>query len=144
MKHRHFLAQLDRRLIQAAIRAAELGTSGEIVVMIHRRPVEDAVAAAQAEFLRRGLTRTRHRNGVLIFVSPTAQKFAVIGDVGVHEKCGEGFWRELAGVMAGLFQAGRFTDGLVQGVERAGKLLAEHFPSSPDDRNELPDDVVVR
>ena len=31
------------------------------------------------------MTATRDRNGVLIFVAPRAQKFAVIGDSGIHE-----------------------------------------------------------
>ena len=144
MKHRHFIAQLDRRLIESAIRAAELKTSGEICVVIHHRPVADAVAAARSEFAARGLQKTRHRNAVLIFVAPASQSFAVIGDEAVHKKCGDEFWQELAATMTGLFKAGRFTDGLVQGVERAGDLLARHFPHRPDDKNELPDDVIVQ
>jgi uncharacterized membrane protein len=142
MKHRHFIAKLDRQLIESAIRAAELKTSGEIRVIIHRKPVADAVAAAQGEFLRRGMQKTRDRNAVLIFVAPTSQNFAVIGDEGVHRQCGDTFWPELAARMTEHFKAGRFTDGLVQGIGRAGELLARHFPRRPDDRNELPDAVI--
>ena len=36
-----------------------------------------------------------------------------------------------------------FTGGLVLGIERAGALLAEHFPRRPDDVNELPDDIAT-
>jgi uncharacterized membrane protein len=143
MKHRQFISKLDHPRIEAAIRAAELKTSGEICVVIHRQPVADAVAVAQAEFVRRGMKKTRHRNAVLIFVAPVSQSFAVIGDEAVHAKCGDVFWQELAATLSAHFKDGRFTEGLVQGVERAGSLLARHFPRDPDDKNELPDQVVT-
>ena len=37
-----------------------------------------------------------------------------------------------------------FTDGLVHAMERAGELLAMHFPRHSDDRNERSDEVVER
>jgi putative membrane protein len=40
------------------------------------------------------------------------------------------------------FRATRFTEGLVLGIQKAGELLAKHFPRRPDDRNELPDRVA--
>ena len=44
--------------------------------------------------------------------------------------------------MTGHFKRGEFTDGLLHGINRAGELLAAHFPHEPDDRNELPDAVL--
>lgn len=142
MRHRAFISQLAHERIHAAIHAAEAKTSGEIRVMISHRRAPDPIAAAQRAFLRLGMQRTRHRNAVLLFVAPRSRTFAVIGDEGVHAKCGDDFWRELAAAMTGHFKRGAFTDGLVHGVERAGELLAAHFPREPGDRNELPDDVV--
>jgi uncharacterized membrane protein len=142
MKTRHFIRQLDRKLIEAAIRDAERKTSGEIRVMIHHKPVEDAFAFAQQEFIRIGMQKTRERNAVLIMVAPVSQKFAVIGDERVHQKCGDAFWQELAGAMTHHFKQGDFTAGLLSGIERAGALLARHFPSGPDDRNEQPNQVI--
>jgi uncharacterized membrane protein len=144
MKHRQFVAQLDRKVIETAIRAAESRTSGEICVIIHHEPVVDAVAVARGEFIRRGMQKTLERNAVLILVAPASQNFAVIGDEAVHQKCGEEFWPEMVAAMSGLFKQGRFTEGLVQGIERAGTLLAKHFPHRPDDQNELPDRVVMQ
>ncbi len=132
---------VDHAAIVAAIRAAEQRTSGEIRVVVARGKTDDAVATAKGHFERLGMTRTAARNGVLIFVAPSARSFAVIGDTGIHEKCGDGFWRELAQAMTEDFRAGNFTAGVVRGIERAGHLLAEHFPRQADDHNELPDDV---
>jgi uncharacterized membrane protein len=132
---------IDEARIVAAIAAAEQRTSGEIRVAVSATAAPEPIAAARRQFERLGMTRTAARNGVLIFVAPVSQTFAVIGDRGVHERCGDAFWSELAAAMSERFRRGDFTGGLVLGIERAGTLLAAHFPRQPDDRNELPDSV---
>lgn len=133
--------KIDHARIVAAIGDAEGRTSGEIRVVISRRPTTDAVAAAKSQFERLGMTGTAARNGVLIFLAPRSRAFAVIGDTGVHEKCGDAFWTELTAAMTEHFKRSDFTAGLVLGIERAGALLADYFPRQPDDRNELPNSV---
>ncbi len=142
MKTKKFLKQLRHDHIVAAIREAEQRTSGEIRVFISHKKIEDAVAAAQAVFVRLGMTKTRHRNGVLIFVAPSARKFAVIGDEGVHKRCGDEFWQALAVEMSGHFKKSEFTQGILHGIRKAGELLAAHFPPRPGDGNELPDSIA--
>ena len=132
---------IDHDRVVAAIAAAELRTSGEIRILIARQKAEDPVAAARSHFERLGMTRTAARNGVLIFVAPTSHTFAIVGDTAVHEKCGDEFWRDVAQAMEQQFRRGQFTEGLVNGIERAGGLLAEYFPRQPDDRNELPNRI---
>jgi uncharacterized membrane protein len=134
-------SSVNHAQVVAAIQAAEQRTSGEIRVLVSRRSSDDPIAAAQKHFERLGMTRTVARDGVLIFIAPSSRTFAVIGDAGVHEKCGDKFWQELAMVMSEHFKLGKFTEGLVFGIERAGSLLAEHFPRTSDDRNELPDTI---
>jgi len=141
MNAKTFLKQLRHDDIVAAIRDAELKTSGEIRVFISRKTVDDPVAAGQLQFERLGMTNTRERNGVLIFVAPLARKFAVVGDEAVHRRCGNSFWTELAAEMTGHFKQSDFTTGIVHGVRKAGQLLALHFPPGPDHRNELSDEV---
>ena len=103
--------------------------------------VKDPVAAAREHFAALGMEKTKHRNGVLIFVAPRTRKFAVVGDQAVHARCGDEFWRELAIAMADHFRKSEFTSGIVLGISRAGELLAQHFPRRGDDRNELPDRI---
>ena len=142
MRHRKFVSQLAHERIHAAIHAVEQKTSGEIRVMVSHKAAPDPVATAQAAFLRLGMQDTKRRNAVLLFVAPRSRTFAVIGDEAVHAKCGDAFWRDLTTAMTGHFKRGEFTDGLLHGINRAGELLAAHFPHEPDDRNELPDDVI--
>lgn len=135
------LPRIEDAKVTAAIAAAEARTSGEIRVFLSSSACADPIAAATAQFERLGMTRTKARNGVLLFVAPRSRNFAVIGDQSVHEKCGPMFWSELAHAMSAHFAEGAFTEGLVLGIERAGALLAQHFPGGPDDHNELPDTV---
>jgi uncharacterized membrane protein len=78
---------------------------------------------------------------LLIFVAPRAQKFAIIGDGGIHARCGNEFWERVVTGMRLHFKAENFTDAVVHAIEQAGEVLASHFPRRPDDRNELPDRV---
>lgn len=142
MKARTFLQALDEARLRAAIAAAEATTSGEIRVMVSRSAADDPVAAARGAFLRHGMERTRDRNAVLLFVAPLSQTFAVVGDEGVHARCGQEFWDGLGRRLGEAFGAGDFTGGLCQVVEETGRRLAEHFPRRPDDSNELPDQVL--
>jgi uncharacterized membrane protein len=147
VKTRHFLNQLEHDRIVSAIAEAEKKTSGQIRVLVSHREVEDPVAAAGKEFHRLGLHRTPQRNAVLIFVAPRSQRFAVIGDQAVHEKCGDAFWTDLTTAMSGHFKQGNFTEGLLHGIARAGELLAAHFPRDPTqgrpgDQNKPADTVI--
>jgi uncharacterized membrane protein len=138
---KEFFNQLQHDDIIAAIRQAEEKTSGEIRVFISHKNVTDPVAAAQAHFEKLGMTKTRHRNGILIFVAPRARKFAVIGDTVVHQRCGDAFWQALAAEMTGHFKKSDFSAGIIHAIRKAGDLLAAHFPPHPGDGNELPDEI---
>jgi len=131
MHPRTFSQKLRHAEIVTAIREAEAKTSGQIRLLISPAHVEDPVAAAQKEFTRLRLDQSPERNGVLIFVAPRARKFAVIGDQAVHARCGDEFWRQLAGAMSGYFRQGDFSAGIAHGVQKAGELLAGHFPKKP-------------
>lgn len=143
MKPGEFVEAIDDARIVAAIRDAEARSRGEIRVHVAEGDVEDARKAAQRQFERLGMTKTAERNGVLIFLAPTRRRFAVLGDRGVHERCPEGFWEDVAGAMSESFRAGAFTEGIVAAVARVGDELARHFPRRPGDvdENELPDTV---
>jgi uncharacterized membrane protein len=86
--------------------------------------------------------QTADRNGVLIFVAPRARKFAIIGDSGVHARCGDEFWTKVAAEMTSHFKQENFTAGLLHAIQKAGELLTEHFPGKPDNPNQLSDEIA--
>jgi len=138
-----FLDALDEARVVAAIREAESRSRAEIRVHVTDEPVVDVEAAAAAAFERLGMTATAERNGVLLYFAPETQRFAVIGDAGIHGASVPGFWARVAETMAPHRRAGRFTDGVVAGVGAVGAELARLFPRRPGeaDANELNDAV---
>jgi uncharacterized membrane protein len=109
---------------------------------VRHRKVTDPRHAAAHQFVKLGMDKTKHRNAVLIFIAPESQNFAILGDTAVHTKCGETFWEDVAGAMRELFRQGKFTEGIVHGINIAGKSLVQHFPADDSEHNQLPDSVV--
>jgi len=144
MKTNDFLHALDNDRIVAAILDAENRSRGEIRVHVTAQATTEVEAAARAQFEKLDMTKTALRNGVLIYVAPVSQRFAVIGDSGIHERCGPTFWADIAAAMEADFRAGRFTDGIVKGVHEAAAALARYFPREgpTPDVNELSNDVT--
>jgi uncharacterized membrane protein len=126
------------------VREAERQTSGEIRVAVARFYFwGDVRHAAERAFGHLGMSRTRARNGVLIFVAPWRRRFAVLGDTGIHEKVPPVFWRQVVDAIAADFRRGDLTAGLVAGIATVGAALAAVFPFQPGrDVNELPDTVA--
>jgi uncharacterized membrane protein len=143
MRTHRFLREIEHDRIVSAIKSAESKTSGQIRVFLQRGKFEeDVLERAQKKFVQLAMQKTRERNAILILVAPRVQKFAVVGDEGVHQKCGEQFWRDLVEKMRGHFLREEFTEALVEGIESAGQLLARYFPRTGPSKNELPDDIV--
>ena len=134
MKLKHFLNGLEHQRVHQAIKSAENGTSGDIVLFISHRKVEDPVAAADREFRKLRLETASDKNSLLIFLAPKSQKFAIIGGTALHEKLGQSGWDELIALLTCYFKESRYTDGLVATIEQAGRALQIHFPAAAPDR----------
>lgn len=135
---------IDTRRIEAAIRALEQRTSGELRVAISRFYFwGDVRRAADATFRRLHMDRTRGRNAVLIFLAPRRRRLAVVADSGIHARVAQEFWSEIATELSTAFRAGDPTVGLENAIGTIGDRLSADFPPDPADRNELPDRVVI-
>jgi uncharacterized membrane protein len=143
MRTKEFLNRLEHDRIVKVIREQEARSSGQIGVYIQRGELAgDPVEAAQKRFQKSGMHKTKDRNAVLIFVAPRAHKFAVVGDEGIHTRCGGDLWNRVVEKMAGHFRQQRFSDAIVDAIHDIGQVLAEQFPRTGGEKNELPDDVV--
>jgi len=124
----NFFAKIDEPHIVEAIRRAEERSRGEIRLHVTGKAVDDVMKDAAKAFEALGMTATTERNGILIFVAPASHRFAVLGDSGITAVVGTTPLDQMASLMSELFREGRFTEGLVLAIERAGDLLAKHFP----------------
>jgi uncharacterized membrane protein len=144
MTQKDFLEQLDRDRIVAAIGAAEGETSGEIRVHVQPRATGGTIReVAERTFERLGMTKTALRNGVLLFIASEDRQFVILGDQGIDSRVPGDFWDQIAARLNARFQAGQFTEGIVEAIASAGEQLKVYFPRGADDVNELSDDIDV-
>jgi putative membrane protein len=99
-------------------------------------------ARAKQLFIERGVTETRDRSGVLVFLSEAERRLEIVADKGVHERVGSEGWQRMLNDVVGAIRAGAAGRGVLGAVDAIGGVLREHFPPRPDDVNELPDAVV--
>lgn len=143
-KHlRDFFTHEQHDAILAAVRHAETRTSGEIRVRLDRRAGDDVRAAARKAFDALGMRQTHLRNGVLFYLAVEDRKFVVLADDGIYHKVPADFWDSVTRTVLDHFSGGRYAEGLVAGIEKAGEKLAHYFPRHKNDVNELPDEISV-
>ncbi|MFN0149708.1 MAG: TPM domain-containing protein [bacterium] len=134
-----FFSAAESERIAAAIRDAELGTSGEIRVHVVRRAGGDALVAARAAFAKLGMEATARRNGTLLFIATGDHRFAIYGDEGIHREVGDAYWGAIRDALAADFARGAFCDGVCRAIAEVGVVLKRAFPRESGDVNELPD-----
>ena len=99
--------------------------------------------AAFQQFLAHGLHVTEARTGVLLFACLADHQVEVIADEGIHAKVDDSVWAEAAEALAQGLKRDDAAGGFETAIGLAGRVLAEHFPPAPRDRNELDDRLVV-
>jgi putative membrane protein len=98
--------------------------------------------AAVQQFFVRGLTRTRNRCGILIFVSLAERYARIVADEGIAAKVHQTEWQEAVDALTSHMREDRIAAGFITAIERCGAVLALHAP--PDGTtNELPDRLYV-
>ncbi|HEV2055132.1 MAG TPA: TPM domain-containing protein [Methylomirabilota bacterium] len=138
---RAILSDDDLAAITRAVTEAEGHTSAEVRVHFDHSCEGDALQQAIKVFERLGMHRTAARNGVLVYVSVTDRKLAVIGDKGIHERVGEAYWQGLVDAVRERLRQQQSRDGLIHALAEVGRELGRHFPRRPGDKNELSNDV---
>lgn len=139
-----FFTESQVAAIGAAITAAEEKTSGEIRVHLDKKCSTDPIVAAEKWFGKLKMHKTDLRNGVLIYLAIDSQVFAIYGDKGINEKVPAGFWNEISKDMESSFRQGKFAEGLIEAIHKAGDQLIHFFPRSGNDKNELTNDISYK
>lgn len=135
--------KIEASLIVNAIKEAENNTSAEIRVhYTSKKSKMPLLQEAEKTFLDLKMNLTENRNGVLIFLRLTSNEIAIIGDIGIHQHVGNEFWEAVKEVMIQTIKSSNITQGIISGVELAGKQLANFFPSMDENPNELSDEIT--
>ena len=141
MSARLFFTKEEQQKIVAAIKEAELNTSGEIRVHIENHCKEEALERAAEVFYDLKMDRTAARNGILFYLAVKDHKFAIIGDEGINREVERDFWNDIKDEMIYNFKENKFTEGLIAGILKCGDKLKKYFPYQNDDVNELSDEI---
>lgn len=94
-------------------------------------------------FYEKGLYKTKKNTGVLFFISLFEHKVWILADKGIYEKIEQETFNRFAKNISGGIRDNRACDSLCEVMKGVGDLLAAHFPITPDDINELSDEVMT-
>jgi putative membrane protein len=101
---------------------------------VRRRAVTIFKAAAER--------RTVGRTGILIYLSMAERRAEIVADEAILKVTDEHTWGEAMAALIADVREGRPAEGICAAIERVGVVLAEHFPRSATDTNEIPDKLI--
>jgi len=99
--------------------------------------------AALEQFLLQKLHTTDDRSGVLLFVSCFEHYVEIIADKGINDRVDQERWDQIVRCFISDVKNNDITGGFTRAIERCGSLLSEHFPVDKNNKNELPDRLVL-
>lgn len=96
--------------------------------------------AAKASFVEQGISQTRDRTGILVYVSLFEQRVEVVADCGVPLAKLEARWTNAVSAIDTSSRKG--VDAFIRALDSLAPVLAQSLPRAADDINELPDEMV--
>ena len=99
---------------------------------------------AEAAFLREEVFNTRHRTGIMIFISFFEREVIVMADRGISKVVEQKEWDKMVQGIIQSIRKGKVIEGIESAILRCGEILLEKgFVKTPDDVNELRDDLRI-
>lgn len=99
---------------------------------------------AENAFLEEEVFNTRHRTGIMIFVSFFEHEVIVMADRGISKVVDQKEWDKMVSGLIDHIRRDNVVEGLVIALKRCGEILLEKgFHKEADDVNELPDDLRI-
>jgi hypothetical protein len=87
---------------------------------------------------------TAQNNGVLIYLLLADRDIEIVADRGLDTLVAPDEWRSVCETIEAGCRTGGHVDAVISGVEQISAKLARHFPPAGAQRNELPNEPVVR
>ncbi len=130
--------------IKAAVNASETRHGGEIRFAIENSLAPSLVwrgmsggERALEIFSTLRVWDTERNSGVLIYLLLADRDIEIVADRGIAARVDPAEWEQVAQTMEVAFRNGQFEQGALAGIARVSGLLAEHFPPSGDNPDEL-------
>ncbi len=112
-------------------------------LMISHQHLDQATKKrAESAFLEEEVFNTRHRTGILIFISFFEHEVIVLADRGISKVVDQKEWDNMVQMLIEKIRMGKVTDGIETAILRCGEILLEKgFLKTADDINELRDEL---
>jgi putative membrane protein len=100
---------------------------------------------AENAFLQEEVFNTRHRTGIMIFISFFEREVIVMADRGISKVVEQREWDKMVRGIVENIRKGKVVEGIEGAIKRCGEVLLEKgFIQTPDDINELRDDLRLQ
>jgi putative membrane protein len=100
---------------------------------------------AENAFLHEEIFNTRHRTGIMIFISFFEREVIVMADRGISKVVEQKEWDSMVRGITENIRKGKLVEGIETAIKRCGEILLEKgFFQTPDDVNELRDDLRIQ
>lgn len=107
------------------------------------RRLAETKQAAQAAFFTHGLTETKQRNAVLVYISVFERLVFIQPDKGLVGRLDAAALDAAAVALTRGIAAGRQKEALLACLDTLAGLLAPHFPPSPGDTDEIKNLILI-
>ncbi|MDQ2657180.1 MAG: TPM domain-containing protein [Bacteroidota bacterium] len=105
---------------------------------------ESCRQSAENAFLEEEIFNTRHRTGIMIFISFFEHEVIVMADRGISKVVEQKEWDHIVSELLSHIRSGNIVEGIEAGIRRCGEILLEKgFHKTADDINELRDDLRI-
>ncbi len=102
-----------------------------------------AARHARAQFYEQRVRMTRDRAGVLLFVSVFEHHVEIIADEAAAAAVPEAVWREAVDAFVQALRANGPEAGFHAAIAILEEALAEHLPGDANDKDELPNRLII-
>lgn len=133
-------------LVAGALGAAAANYSNWVRRMLLTQQHMDNATRQRAEnaFLEEEVFNTRHRTGIMIFISFFEHEVIVMADSGISNVVEQKEWDKIVSILTGNIRKNKIVEGLEIALKRCGEILLEKgFKIEADDKNELRDDLRI-
>jgi uncharacterized membrane protein len=137
----NFFSDESSQKIVAEIARVEGLTIGEVRLHIEDFCDSDPLERAIQVFEKLGMQKTKNRSGILIYLASESRKIAIYGDKGIHNKVGKEYWNNIVAQTILRIQSEDMTAAMIQVIKELGEPLAEHFPETNQEINELTNEI---
>jgi uncharacterized membrane protein len=138
------------KAIEQATAASEHVHQGEVRFVVEANlPLhgllhhQSARARAIELFSRLRLWDTEHNSGVLVYIQLLDRRVEIVADRGIASRVDAAFWGGVCRRLEAAFGQGQYEAGALAALSEITVILAEHFPASADNPDELANTPVV-